>query len=300
MVRAEHPHWHIDYLRKYARLVSVWYRSGARCEHSWAAQLRAIPGKTVPMAGFGSSDCRCAAHLFGLVNGAREILGQLSAYPEIMASFPPTTRTQVKRLPQRALYSQDEIYTILDEGFLCHIGFVVDGQPYVIPTTYARRGSEIFIHGSAASRMLRTLGVGVDVCVTVTLVDGFVLARSAFHHSINYRSVVILGKARVVTDPAEKLEALRCFTNHMVRERWDEVRQPTEHELKTTAVLALPLAEVSAKVRQGPPVDDEEDRALPVWAGVVPLRAVVGAPVAADDLAVGTPQFDVKRFARFA
>jgi len=217
-----------------------------------------------------------------------------------MATFPPTARTQVKRLPLRAVYSQDEIYAILDEAILCHVGFVKDGQPYVIPTSYARRGSEILIHGSTASRMLGTLGSGVDVCVTVTLVDGLVLARSAFHHSLNYRSVVILGKARVVSNPDEKLEALRCLTNHIVPERWDEVRQPAEHELKATTVLALPLTEVSAKVRQGPPVDDEADRALPVWAGVVPLRAVAGEPVGADDLAPGVARFDVSRLRRRA
>ena len=212
----------------------------------------------------------------------------------------PTARTQVKRLPLRAVYSRDEIYAILDEAFLCHVGFVMDGQPYVIPTSYARRGSEILIHGSTASRMLGALGAGVDVCVTVTLVDGLVLARSAFHHSLNYRSVVILGKARVVSNPEEKLEALRCLTNHIVPERWDEVRQPAEHELKATTVLALPLAEVSAKVRQGPPVDDEADRALPVWAGVVPLRTVAGEPVGADDLAEGVAGFDVRRLRRRA
>ena len=217
-----------------------------------------------------------------------------------MDTFPPTARTQVKRLPLRAVYSQEEIYAILDEAFLCHVGFVMDGQPYVIPTSYARRGGEILIHGSTASRMLGALGTGVDVCVTVTLVDGLVLARSAFHHSLNYRSVVILGKARVVSNPDEKLEALRCLTNHIVPERWDEVRQPAEHEVKATVVLALALAEVSAKVRQGPPVDDEADRELPVWAGVVPLRAVAGEPVAADDLAPGAAGFDVGRVGRRA
>jgi uncharacterized protein len=221
-----------------------------------------------------------------------------STYPETMATFPPTRRSQVHRLPKRAVYGQEEIYRILDEGFLCHVGFAVDGQPYVIPTAYARRGNEIVMHGSAASRMLRTLGTVVDVCVTVTLVDGFVLARSAFHHSINYRSVVILGKARVVSDPAEKLEALRAFTNHIAADRWDEVRQPTESEMKQTAVLALPLTEVSAKVRTGPPVDDEEDLGLPVWAGVVPVRVVAGAPIAAADVAPGAAPFDVKRIAR--
>jgi uncharacterized protein len=199
----------------------------------------------------------------------------------------PSARTQVKRLPQRAVYDVAQIHAILDEGFLCHVGFAVDGQPYVIPTGYARRGDELLIHGSAASRMLRTLAGGIDVCVTVTLVDGFVLARSAFHHSVNYRSVVVLGRARVVSDPAEKTEALRAFTNHMIPGRWDEVRPPTEQELKATEVLALPLSEASAKVRTGPPVDDEEDLALPVWAGVVPVQTSFSAPVPAPGLADG-------------
>jgi len=215
-----------------------------------------------------------------------------------MSNFPVTARTQVRRLPKRGVYNRGEIHAILDAGFLCHIGFVVEGQPYVIPTAYARCGDEILIHGSAASRMLRTLRGGVDVCVTVTLVDGFVLARSAFHHSINYRSVVILGKARVVSDPAEKMEALRAFTDHIVPGRWDEIRQPTEPELKQTEVLALALDEVSAKVRKGPPIDDEEDRTWPVWAGVVPLQAKPGAPVAVDDLPPGVAPFDVGRLER--
>ena len=215
-----------------------------------------------------------------------------------MTTFPPTARTQIRRLPQRAIYSREEVYAILDEGFVCHVGFVYDGQPYVIPTNYARRGDELVIHGSPASRMLCALESGGDVCVTVTLVDGFVLARSAFHHSLNYRSVVILGKVREVSDPAEKLDALRCFTNHVAPGRWDEVRRPTAQELEATEVLALPLTEMSAKVRRGPPVDDELDRALPVWAGVVPLRAVPGTPIAVDDLAPDAPPVDVNRFVR--
>ena len=202
-------------------------------------------------------------------------------------SFPPTARTQVKRLPKRGVYDEAEIHAILDEGFLCHVGFTVDGQPYVIPTGYARRGNEILLHGSAASRMLRTVAGGIDVCVTVTLVDGFVLARSAFHHSVNYRSVMVLGRARVVSDPAEKMEALRCFTDHMIPGRWDEVRQPTQQELKATEVLALPLSEVSAKVRKGGPIDDEEDLGLGVWAGVAPVRIKFEAPIASADLRDG-------------
>jgi nitroimidazol reductase NimA-like FMN-containing flavoprotein (pyridoxamine 5'-phosphate oxidase superfamily) len=211
-----------------------------------------------------------------------------------MATFPATPRTQVKRLAKRAVYDEAAIHAILDEAFLCHVGFAVDGQPFVIPTGYGRSGNQLYIHGSAASRMLRTLSGGVDVCVTVTLVDGFVLAKSAFHHSFNYRSVVILGKAHVLDDPAEKMEALRCVTNHIVPGRWEEVRTPNEQELKATLVLALPLAEVSAKIRNGPPVDDEEDLALPIWAGVVPIRTVVETP---SDSALDPARFTRKKLA---
>jgi uncharacterized protein len=197
-----------------------------------------------------------------------------------MSDFTPTERTQVKRLPKRGKYERETVFAILDAGFVCHVGFSVDGQPYVIPTNYGRSGDTVYLHGSAASRMLRTLSEGVPVSVTVTHVDGLVLARSAFHHSVNYRSVVILGAARLVTDPAEKMEALRVFTEHVMKGRWDDVRQPTEQELKATTVLALPLEEVSAKVRTGGPIDDEEDYALPVWAGVLPLETVAKEPLA--------------------
>ena len=199
---------------------------------------------------------------------------------ECMSDFTPTDRTQVKRLPKRGKYERETVLGILDAGFVCHVGFSVDGQPYVIPTNYGRSGDTIYLHGSAASRMLRTLSEGVPVSVTVTHVDGLVLARSAFHHSVNYRSVVILGTARLVTDPAEKMEALRVFTEHVMKGRWDDVRQPTEQELKATTVLALPLEEVSAKVRTGGPIDDEEDYTLPVWAGVLPLETVAKEPLA--------------------
>src|SRR5271156_4915685 len=196
-----------------------------------------------------------------------------------MSPFTPTERTQVRRLPNRGAYDAETIFRILDEGFLCHVGFVVDGQPFVIPTGYARSGETLYIHGSAASRMLRTVAEGVQVCVTVTLLDGLVLARAAFHHSMNYRSVVILGRATLVEDRAEKIKALEAFTEHIVRGRWNDVRLPTESELKATTVLALPLAEVSAKIRTGPPKDDAEDYELPIWAGVVPLSIVPGAPI---------------------
>ena len=196
-----------------------------------------------------------------------------------MTQFTPTERTQVRRLPARGAYDSETVFRILDEGIFCHVGFVADGQPFVIPTGYARVGETLYIHGSAASRMLRTLAGGVQVCVTVTLLDGLVLARSAFHHSMNYRSVVILGRATLVDDPEEKMKALTAFTNHIVHGRWADVRQPTEAELKATTVLALPLAEVSAKIRTGPPKDDEADYSLPIWAGVVPLKIVPDAPL---------------------
>jgi len=203
-----------------------------------------------------------------------------------MSTFAPTSRTQLHRLPKRGTYDEATVHAILDEAYLCHVGFAVEGQPFVIPTGYGRSGNRLYIHGSAASRMLRTLSGGVDVCVTVTLVDGFVLAKSAFHHSMNYRSVVILGKAHAVENPTEKMEALRVITNHIVHGSWEEVRTPNDQEMKATLVLALPLEEVSAKIRNGPPVDDEEDLALPVWAGVVPIRQEVGpAPDPAVDLA---------------
>jgi nitroimidazol reductase NimA-like FMN-containing flavoprotein (pyridoxamine 5'-phosphate oxidase superfamily) len=215
-----------------------------------------------------------------------------------MDNYTPTGRTEVRRLAKRGVYDKAQIHAILDEGYLCHVGFVVEGQPYVIPTGYARLGDQIYIHGSAASRMLRTLDQGVDVCLTVTLVDGFVLARSAFHHSMNYRSVVVLGKAHLVTDPDEKRNALRSFTNHILPGRWEEVRQPTEQELKATSVLALTLDEVSAKVRTGPPIDDEEDYKFPVWAGVVPIRTQVNQPVPDARLLPGVPLIDTERFAK--
>jgi nitroimidazol reductase NimA-like FMN-containing flavoprotein (pyridoxamine 5'-phosphate oxidase superfamily) len=216
-----------------------------------------------------------------------------------METYLPTGRTKIGRLPKRAAYDKAQVHAILDEGFLCHVGFVADGQPYVIPTGYVRAGERIYLHGSAASRMLRTLDQGVEVCVTVTLVDGFVLARSVFHHSMNYRSVVMLGTARLVMDRGEKLEALRSFTNHIVPGRWEEARQPSEQELKSTSVLVLPLEEVSAKIRNGPPVDDEEDYGLPVWAGVVPIRLQVEGSVPDSRLLPEIEAFDLKRLTRF-
>jgi nitroimidazol reductase NimA-like FMN-containing flavoprotein (pyridoxamine 5'-phosphate oxidase superfamily) len=195
-----------------------------------------------------------------------------------MEKIAQTPRTTLKRLPKRGSYDRDTIEAILDEGFICHVGFVSDGKPVVIPTGYARVGDRLIIHGSQASRMLRTLGQGIDVCLTVTLLDGLVLARSAFHHSMNYRSVVVFGRATLVDDPAEKVATLRALSEHMIPGRWDDVREPNEQEMKQTTVLSLPLTEASAKVRTGPPLDDVEDYDLPVWAGVIPLRMVAGEP----------------------
>jgi nitroimidazol reductase NimA-like FMN-containing flavoprotein (pyridoxamine 5'-phosphate oxidase superfamily) len=200
-----------------------------------------------------------------------------------------TDRTRVKRLPNRGAYDRDTVYAILDAGFICHVGYVMDGQPYVIPTGYARIGDDLYIHGSSASRMLRNLAQGVDVCVTVTLVDGLVLARSAFHHSINYRSVVVLGKATLVEDAAEKDKALEAFTEHIIPGRWPEIRWPTELELKATSVLKLPIEEASAKVRVGDPKDDKEYYEMDIWAGVLPHSTTPGEPIADSRLKEGTP-----------
>ena len=191
----------------------------------------------------------------------------------------PTARTRVVREAHRGHYDRETAYRILDEGFLCHVGFAVDGQPFVIPTLYGRKDDTLFIHGSAASRMLRNLKEGIAICVTVTLVDGLVLARSIFNHSMNYRSVVALGRATLIDDPEEKIAALHIVSEHIIPGRWDDVRQPNPSELKQTSVLKLPIEEFSSKVRTGPPIDDEEDYSFPTWAGVVPLQVKVGDPV---------------------
>lgn len=204
-----------------------------------------------------------------------------------------TPRTRLKRLPKRGVFDRDIVYAILDEAFICHVGFVVDGQPYVIPTGFARVGDDLYIHGSAASRMMRSLAEGIDVCVTVTLIDGLVLARSAFHHSMNYRSVVVLGKAEMVTAADEKNRALEALTEHIVPGRWADVRWPTDLELKATTVLKLPITEASAKVRTGDPIDDEEDYAMDVWAGVLPLKLTSAVPIpdAKLDPGITTPGY---------
>jgi uncharacterized protein len=198
-----------------------------------------------------------------------------------------TERSRVKRLPTRGAYDAETIHGILDAAFLAHVGFVVNGQPFVIPTLYGRREDKLFLHGSAASRMLRELDKGIQICVTVTLVDALVLARSAFHHSMNYRSVVAFGQARLIGDAELKNEALRVISEHVIAGRWDEVRQPTAQELKATSVLEFAIEEASAKMRTGFPVDDEEDYSLPVWAGILPLPVVAQGPVADSRLMEG-------------
>lgn len=196
-----------------------------------------------------------------------------------MDKLPQTARTTLKRLPQRGNYHRELINRILDEGFICHVGFIVDGQPFVIPTGYARVDDKLFIHGAQASRLLRALEKGIDLCLTVTLIDGLVLARSAFHHSMNYRSVVVFGRAAVVDERAEKMAALLALSEHMIPGRWADVRKPNERELQLTTVLSLPLKEASAKVRTGPPLDEEEDYEMEIWAGVIPLRLIAEAPL---------------------
>jgi uncharacterized protein len=201
----------------------------------------------------------------------------------------PSARTRVVREPHRGIYDRATAYKILDEGLICHVGFVVDGQPFVIPTGYGRSGDNLYVHGSSASRMLRNLDQGVPICLTVTLLDGLVLARSIFNHSMNYRSVVVLGTAVAVKDREEKLAALHTISEHIVPGRWVESRQPNEQELKATLVLRLPISEFSAKVRQGPPIDDEEDYTFPTWAGVIPFQMLAGPPVP-------DPKLDSKHF----
>lgn len=193
---------------------------------------------------------------------------------------PTTERSQVRRVPKRAAYDAATIHAILDAAFLAHVGFVVEGQPFVIPTLYGRKDDKLYLHGSSVSRMLRESGKGIPLCITVTLVDALVLARSAFHHSMNYRSVVAFGNARLIDDAEQKNEALRLISDHILAGRWDEVRPPTAQELKATAVLEFTIEEASAKTRSGFPVDDEEDYALPVWAGILPLPVTPQLPVA--------------------
>jgi uncharacterized protein len=206
-----------------------------------------------------------------------------------------TDRTKLRRKPDRGSHEPETIHQILDAAFLAHIGFNVEGQPFVIPTLYGRKGDTLYLHGSAASRMLRELETGISACVTVTLVDGLVLARSAMHHSMNYRSVVAFGRARKIEDPALKSTALQIVSEHLLAGRWAEVRKPTDKELKATAVLEFTIEETSVKIRTGSPIDDEEDYALPVWAGVLPLSLTAGIPLPDTRLAEDTPAPDYVR-----
>lgn len=209
----------------------------------------------------------------------------------------PATRTELRRIPDRGSHDRETINQILDVGFLASVGFCVDGQPYVIPTLYGRDGEKLYLHGSAASRMLRDLESGIAACVTVTLVDGLVLSRSAFDHSMNYRSVVAFGNARKVVDQELKIKSLRTISEHLIAGRWAEVRGPSDQELKATTVLEFSIEEASAKVRKGPPLDDENDYGLPVWAGVLPLETKSGSPVPDDKLIEGValPEY-VRRY----
>jgi nitroimidazol reductase NimA-like FMN-containing flavoprotein (pyridoxamine 5'-phosphate oxidase superfamily) len=215
-----------------------------------------------------------------------------------MTRITPTDRTTVRRMPQRASYDRRLLERILDEALFCHVGFALDGQPYVIPTIHARAGDDLFIHGSAASRMLAAAGAGIPVCVTVTILDGLVLARSAYHHSMNYRSVVMLGNAVEVTDSNDRLEALRTIVEHVMPGRWSDVRSPNQQELRATRVLRLPIIEASVKMRTGPPLDDEADYLSPCWAGEIPLRLERKAPVPDPRLTPGTALPDYARLDR--
>ena len=211
------------------------------------------------------------------------------------AACAPSARTIVKRGPTRAVYERSAIHAILDEAFICHVGFVYRGSPRVIPCVFARKGDVLYLHGSTANRMLRSIAEG-EVCITVTLLDGLVFARSAFHHSVNYRSVVIYGRGEAVTDPVEKDEAFRLTVEHAMPGRWEDVRPPNREEKLRTLVVRVPLDEASAKVRAGDPVDEDEDHALDCWAGVVPLRTAPQRPVDDGLLRAGivTPDYAVE------
>lgn len=203
--------------------------------------------------------------------------------------FTPTDRTKLRRVAARGSYDRETIYAILDEALVCHVGFVHDGQPFVIPTIHWREGDGLYLHGAPASRMLKTASAGEPLCVTVTLLDGLVLARSSFHHSMNYRSVVVLGRAEAVNDPDQKLRALAALVEHVVPGRDGHTRPPSEAELRATQVIRLPISEASAKIRTGGPKDEAEDYALPYWAGLVPLSLTPGAPLPDEKLTAGIP-----------
>ncbi|MBT5109835.1 MAG: pyridoxamine 5'-phosphate oxidase family protein [Rhodospirillaceae bacterium] len=209
-----------------------------------------------------------------------------------MNDYPVTSRNRVKRAHERGRYDRETVHAILDAGIICHLGYSIDGQPFVTPTSYWRDGETVYVHGSSASRTLRDMGGGIEACLAVTHLDGMVLARSGYHHSMNYRSVIMYGTAKPVTDPDEILAALKIFMDQITPGRWDECRPVNEQELKATCVLAMKLEDVSAKVRTGPPVDDEADYASPMWAGVVPIHTVAGDPIADPRLPDGVPAPD--------
>jgi uncharacterized protein len=196
-----------------------------------------------------------------------------------MSQFTPTERTKVRRKADRGSYDRETIYRILDEAFVCSVGFIADGLPFVVPTNYVRVGDKLFLHGSPASRLMKTLSSRAPFCLSVTLLDGVVFAPSAIGHSVNYRSVVVIGKAEVIEAPAAKLAAMRDFVEHVIRGRWAQVRPPTDNELKATMVLAVPLVEASAKVRTGFAVDDIQEYDTPAWTGVLPLKWTAQAPI---------------------
>ncbi len=206
-----------------------------------------------------------------------------------------TKRTELHRIPDRGSHDWDTINQILDAGFLASVGFCMEGQPFVIPTLYGRDGEILYLHGSAASRMLRELETGIPACVTVTLVDGLVLSRSAFDHSMNYRSVVAFGRARKIANPEQKVKSLRVISEHLIAGRWADAREPSEKELKATTVLEFSIEEASSKVRSGPPLDDDSDYALPVWAGVLPLEMRSRPPIPDDRLVEGVTVPDYVR-----
>jgi nitroimidazol reductase NimA-like FMN-containing flavoprotein (pyridoxamine 5'-phosphate oxidase superfamily) len=197
-----------------------------------------------------------------------------------------TDRTKVRRIPKRGHYDKKTIYSIIDEAMICHVGFVMNDTPYVIPTIHARIDDTLYLHGSVASQMLDSVTKS-NICITMTIVDGIVLARSLFHHSMNYRSVVVLGKGNLVSDSKERLLALKAVSDHLVEKRWDDARQPSKKELKATTVIAININEASAKIRSGPPIDEEDDDNLPVWAGVVPIKTISEKPVADPKLKQG-------------
>lgn len=204
-----------------------------------------------------------------------------------MSQFEQTSLNKVKRHPERAVYEKDVIYQIVDEAIICHVGFIQDNKPFVIPTLHARRGNEILLHGATTSRLIKHIVAGNEVCVTMTLLDGLVLARSVFSHSANYRSAVLFGRGRLIEAKEEKLQALMAFTESMIPGRWEDVRQPNEKELKATSIVSIPIDLGSAKIRQGPPGDEEADLELPVWAGVVPVKQQLGEPIDAPELKDG-------------